>query len=101
MKFNIETPLGFSVHCTEASWEKITTQKHTDLADKMEQVKDALGDPDEVRQSKSDAAVLLFYRGQKPRFICAVVKTGDSAFLITAYQTNTMKTGDLVWQKSK
>jgi hypothetical protein len=48
--FDVETPLGFSVHCT----------------------------------------------------LCAVVKRADgSGFLITAYHTDSIKVGDVIWTKSK
>ncbi len=61
----------------------------------------ALEDPDEVRQSKSDDTVFLFYKteGQK-RWVCAVTKRrGVDGFLITAYPTDAIKEGTRVWPK--
>ena len=60
---------------------------------------EALRNPDEIRQSKSDAAVFLFYRLEFPgRWLCAVVRQLDAdGFLITAYPTDTIKEGDQVW----
>jgi len=64
-------------------------------------VKLTLSDPDEVRQSKSDRAVYLFYRrdGEK-RWVCAVTKQlNGEGFLITAYRTSAIKEGTVQWQK--
>jgi hypothetical protein len=101
LKFVVRTPIGFDVRCPDAVWEKVTTVKHVDLDGRLSDVMATLTDPDEIRESKADSDVLLFYRGSKPRFICAVIRSGPDAFLITAYQTNAMKSGDIVWQKSK
>lgn len=50
-------------------------------------VRRALENPDEVRQSRTDSEVLLFYKTEATkRWVCAVTKqTGDQAFLVTAY----------------
>ncbi|HLX37733.1 MAG TPA: hypothetical protein VKR29_08025 [Candidatus Binataceae bacterium] len=61
----------------------------------------ALEEPGEVRRSRTDAAVFLFYRGGPPRWICAVAKRENGeGFLITAYPTDAIKIGDVVWKKS-
>ena len=61
----------------------------------------ALESPDEVRESRSDAAVLLFYKADgAKRWVCAVAKqAGNQAFLVTAYPTDTIKEGTRVWPK--
>ena len=60
---------------------------------------DALQDPDQIRQSKTDPAVFLFYRLEFPgRWLCAVVRQlAEDGFLITAYPTDSIKEGDQVW----
>jgi hypothetical protein len=99
--FEAETPLGFSVRTTAGYWALITTVKHPVMRDKLEVVRQTLSDPDEIRVSKSDAQVYLFYRedGEK-RWVCAVTKRLDSVgFLITAYRTSAIKGGEILWQK--
>jgi hypothetical protein len=57
--------------------------------------------PDEVRQSRSDSEVFLFYKIERERrWVCAVAKrlNGDG-FLITAYPADAIKEGELVWPK--
>ena len=55
--------------------------------------------PAEVRQSRSDPQVLLFYREERSsRWVCVVVKrTNGDGFLITAYPTDAIKEGTRVW----
>ncbi len=50
--FEIMTPLGFSVHCTKEYWDFIVTEKHPYMKNLLEQVKNVLSNPDEIRKSK-------------------------------------------------
>lgn len=100
--FEIKTPLGFLVRCTQSYWTFIVTEKHPSLFGHENEVKQTLSDPDEIRRSKKDPDVYLFYQGTKPRWICAVArKQGESGFLITAYHTDSIKAGETIWKKSK
>ena len=99
--FEVMTPLGFQVRVTKAYWELIVTIKHPVMAGREEDVKMALTQPDEIRQSKSDEMVFLFYKEEREkRWICAVSKqTGSEGFLITTYPTDAIKEGVQVWHK--
>ena len=99
--FEVMTPLGFQVRVTKAYWELIVTIKHPVMAGREEDVKKALAQPDEIRQSKSDEMVFLFYKEEREkRWICAVSKqTGSEGFLITTYPTDAIKEGVQVWHK--
>ncbi len=86
---------------TRSYWELIITVKHPVMAGRENDVKDALQNPSEIRQSKGDAAVYLFYKPERVgRWVCAVARqlNGDG-FLITAYPTDAVKEGQLVWPK--
>ena len=63
--FEVETPLGFRVRTTVEYWELITTVKHPIMNDREADVQVTLSHPDEVRQSKRDPQVYLFYRADK------------------------------------
>ena len=95
------TPLGFSVRVTRQRWLLIVSAKHPVMAGREVSVKGALEVPDEIRQSRTDAQVLLFYKAEAPkRWTCAVVKRAEtSAFLITTYPTDAIKEGLRVWPK--
>ena len=99
--FEVSTPLGFRVRVTRAYWKLIITVKHPVMAGRENDVKDTLENPGEIRRSKSDAAVYLFYRQERiGRWVCAVSKQLDGeGFLITAYPTEAIKEGVLIWPK--
>ena len=99
--FEAITPLGFRVRVTRAYWELIVGVKHPVMTGSEEDVKKTLEDPEEIRQSKSDENVYLFYRSKREkRWICAVSRqTGNEGFLITAYPTDAIKEGVQVWHK--
>ena len=99
--WEVTTPLGFRVRVTRPYWEVIITIKHPLMAGREADIQAALASPDEIRQSKSDAGVLLFYkRTGAHRWVCAVAKrlTGDG-FLITTYLTDVVKEGERIWPK--
>src|SRR5574341_1426678 len=99
--FEVPTPLGFRVRVTKAYWELIVSVKHPAMAGREADVKRALEQPDEIRQSKSDEMVYLFYKAEgEKRWICAVSKQTDrEGFLITAYPTDAIKEGRLIWRR--
>jgi hypothetical protein len=69
--FEAETLLGFRIRVTRERWQLITTVKHPVMAGREQQVRAALEMPDEVRQSRSDPAVFLFYRVEHTkRWMC-------------------------------
>jgi hypothetical protein len=61
MKFEVVTPLGFTVRTSEGYWQRLMG-KHPDLEELEELVTLTLASPDEIRRSSRDAGVLLFYR---------------------------------------
>jgi hypothetical protein len=100
IRFAIATPLGFSVRTTESYWQKLIL-KHPDITDLEALVQQALQAPDEIRQSSRDDDILLFYCLRKPqRWVVAVARRlNGEGFLITAYQTDAIKEGVLLWPR--
>ena len=99
--FEAVTPLGFSVRVSRERWELIVAFKHPVMAGREEFVQAALQAPEQVRQSRSDRQVLLFYEAEATkRWTCAVAKrVADAGFLITAYPTDAIEEGVRVWPK--
>jgi hypothetical protein len=98
--FEVMTPLGFQVHCHESYWNNKIIAKHPVMEGRIEDVIRALTAPDEVRLSKVDESIYLFYTTDEKRLVCAVVRsTNGDGFLITAYPTDKMKAGKTVWKK--
>jgi hypothetical protein len=64
-----------------------------------------LQNPAEVRRSRSDSAVQLFYEYYAKtrvggKWLCVVVKyTAEDGFVVTAYLTDQRKPGERIWPK--
>ena len=99
--FEVETPLGFRVRVTIGYWNLIVTIKHPVMLGREANVQDVLQNPDEIRLSKKDTSVYLFYKPARiGRWVCAVTKRLDGeGFLITAYPTDVVKEGERIWRK--
>jgi hypothetical protein len=79
--------------------------EHAEMARVEDEIERVLQAPTEVRVSRSDETVKLFYHffGETRvggKWLCIVVKylPGD-AFVITAYLTGAIKGGENVWPK--
>ena len=101
MLFEVLTPLGFRVRLSLACWAMITTVKHPVMAGREADIQQALSHPDEIRLSRRDSQVYLFYRSERARrWVCAVARRLDGdGFLITAYPTDSVKEGIRIWPK--
>ena len=100
MKFEILTPLGFTVRTSESYWQRLIV-KHPDIEALEDLVHQTLALPDEIRLSSRDSDVLLFYLARNDqRWVVAVAKrlNGDG-FLITTYQADAIKEGETLWHK--
>ena len=99
--FNVPTPLGFRIRTTVSYWQIIISVKHPVMEGHERIVQEVLRFPDEIRQSRRDQDVYLFYRAELPgRWTCVVVKRQeDDGFLITTYPTDRIKEGTAVWTK--
>lgn len=74
-----------------------------EMADMEDAIIQTLRAPSEVRTSRSDANVRLFYEFYSQtvvgdKWLCVVVKyLAHDAFVITAYLTDKLKPGEIVW----
>jgi len=99
--FEVSTPLGFSVRTTASYWALIE-RKHPEIAGRQTEVHTCLGAPDQIRQSKQDNTIYLFYRPRPPHHLCVVVKRlNDTGFVVTCYLTDKIKEGDKIWPTSE
>jgi len=94
---------GRSVRLTDERIAHIL--QHPEMAGMEIEIERILQSPAEVRVSRSDSTVQLFYEyysrtrvGEK--WLCVVVKySPDDAFVVTAYLTDQIKAGDTIWPK--
>ena len=97
--FIVATPLGFSVRTSAQYWQKVVA-KHPDLQESLDAVKLAIRQPTEVRQSRRDAAVVLFYTRTNGYWLVAVARRlNGEGFLVTAYRTDAIKEGTKLWPR--
>jgi hypothetical protein len=97
--FSIRTPLNIDVRTTVPYWDYLITVKHPVMRGKENIIKEVLQVPDEIRQSRTDKEVFLYYK-QSDRLYCVVARhIGNEGFLITAYPTDKVKEGDVIWTR--
>lgn len=99
-RFEVQTPLGFTVRTTDQYWERIVGEKHPNMRREEEAVRNSLANPDVVKQSVADATVLLFYRQRQVGWTVAVARRlNGEGFLITCYLTAAIKKGPDIWKR--
>jgi len=98
-RFEVLTPFGVQIRTTEEYWEYLVQVKHPVMENKVEIVRTTLADPDEIRRSKIDNSVFLYYK-KVERMYCAVARhQGQLGYLITAYPVDKVKEGEIVWTR--
>lgn len=78
---------------------------HPEMRGQLDRIAQTLEAPQRIVRSRTDPEVALFYReyDETPvtrKFLCAVVKGIDDRFLVTAYFTDSVKRGEVLWEKS-
>jgi hypothetical protein len=81
------------------------TNDHPEMVGQYDKIKATLAEPQVIVKSKTDRNVELFYNHYQKtpvteKYLCIVVKTlKDDQFIITAYFTDTIKRGEILWRK--
>ena len=78
---------------------------HPEMSGQTVKVQETVLNPDVIVRSKTDPEVELFYRHYNAtpvtdKHLCVVVKSIiEDIFIITAYFTDSIKGGEVVWEK--
>jgi len=94
---------GNSIRLTEE--RRAHLMEHPEMRGQEDKVAETLLEPDVVIQSQSDDIVRLFHRFYKglaigDKYLCVVVKYLEvDIFIVTAYFTDKVKTGGVLWTK--
>ena len=103
--FEITSETGKRIRTTKGYWEMITKQKHPIIEELETEVKETIKSPNEVRQSRKDNSIHLYYKRYptlKNRFICVLIKClNKNGFVVSAYLADNVKKGEVVWRKKK
>ncbi len=92
---------GRAVRLTDERWDHIA--EHPEMRGMRRALEKTLRAPDVVRESTSDPAAHLYYRFYHRtmvggKYLCVVVKlTDEDAFVVTAYLTDRLKKGRVLW----
>lgn len=79
--------------------------EHPEMVTHTDKINETLSHPDSVTKSQSDNEARLYFRKYEglligDKYLCIVVKfKQDDAFVITAYFTDSIKKGDVLWKK--
>ena len=97
--FEVTSKLDKRVYVTKSRWSLIIKTKHLEIEGKEKEVKETLTEPEEIRQSKSDASVHLYYKHYGKLSLSVVVKhKNGEGFIITAYYTDRIKEGKQIYK---
>lgn len=74
-------------------------ERRPEMVDQLPRIEETLEDPDEVRASNHDDAVRLYYRRypETPvteKYMLVVARVDDDPFVITAFFTDRIKSGE-------
>ena len=93
--FEVNSALGKKIRTTEKYWNKIVETKHRLMKSKENLVKETLRNAEEIRKSKKDPDVYLYYKKHDKNYACVVAKhLNGEGFIITAYITDRVKAGE-------
>jgi hypothetical protein len=96
---DVKTPLNFTVHTTREYWQKLLV-KHPELEGKLKDVQNTLEKPLEIRRSRRDELIFLFYSEIEKYWLCVVTRRNEfDGFIVTAYITDKIKEGEIIWQR--
>ena len=94
------------IRLTEERQEHIETD-HPEMAGQIDKIQETLLNPDVIVRSRTDSNVELFYRHYNvtpvtEKYLCVVVKVlSNDRFIITAYFTDKIKRGKVLWKRRK
>lgn len=80
-------------------------KEHPEMVAHYIKINETLATPDIVIRSKTDTEVNLYFKYYKrlsigDKYLCVVVKyKEDDAFVITAYFTDSIKRGEIIWKR--
>jgi len=100
--FEVTSKFDKRVYVTKTRWSLIIKTKHLEIEGKEKEVKETLAEPDEIRQSKSNDSVYIYYKNYGKLLLSVVVKHKDGeGFIITAYYTDRIKEGKQIYKRQR
>ena len=95
---------GRSVRLTQQRLEHMELD-HPEMLGQIDRIEQTLLKPDTIVRSRTDSQIDLFYRLYKgtpvtEKYLCVVVRgLAEDSFIVTAYFTDAIKGGEVLWQR--
>jgi hypothetical protein len=95
---------GRTIRLTDERLSHLETD-HPEMQGQVPKIVETMSDPDKINRSRTDPQVEMFYKRYSStpvttKFMCVVLKVRpDDGFIITSYFTDTVKKGDVIWEK--
>ena len=87
---------------SDERWNHII-DAHPEIKELRRELEGALIEPELIKRSVYNENVVLFYRHYKHiyegKYMCVVVRL-DEKSIVTAYITDRIKSGDIIWKKN-
>lgn len=95
--FEVFSSLGKRIRVTKDYWNKIIETKHRLMKGKENLVKKTIENPEELRRSRKDQNIYLYYKKIGENYSCVVVRhLNGNGFIITTYITDRIKIGERI-----
>jgi len=101
----VRSKLGKIVRLDEDRWRHVL--EHPEMENQSSRIKETLVEPDEIRESVRASSIWLFYKlytnsPVSEKYLLVAVKVLDGeGFIATAFFTDKVKKGGLIWKKSR
>jgi len=101
----VRSKLGKVIRLDEDRWQHVV--EHPEMEKQISKIEETLVDPDEVRESVRMSSMWLFYKFYpnspvSEKYLLVAVKVLDEeGFIVTAFFTDKVKKGGLIWKKSR
>jgi len=90
------------IELSDERWNHII-ETHPEIKEFIKELEGALIDPELIKRRVYNENVVLFYRHYKHiyegKYMCVVVRL-DEKSIVTAYITDRIKSGDVIWKKN-
>ena len=92
---------GNQIELTEERWHHIIAQ-HPEITRYLDEIAQTLAQPILIKESRRDELVWLYYRYfgaiYDGKYILVVVKVNKRKFVLTAFITDYIREGEIIWR---
>jgi len=101
----VRSKLNKVIRLDEDRWKHVL--EHPEMKNQSSQIEKTLVKPDEIRESKRSSSIWLFYKhyanspvSEKYLLVTVKILNGEG-FIVTAFFTDKVKKGELIWKKNR